>query len=330
MSQLLGALGGDNGGVFSRADAIGCGETDKSLAQAQRAGLIVRLRRGMYVAADGHDACDEAGRHLLLARAALAAQQGDVVLTGISAAALHGFALYDQDLSTAHLLRVDGGAGRRSAQANHHRRLPPVTPSEIGVYGGVRAVTPARAIWEVACTSSLEGAVVTADAALHAAPSLTHALVELQPQFARTPGSRTARLALRLADPRSESAGESVTRVQFYRFDVPMPDLQFRVYDASGRLVGTSDFGWDEYRHLAEFDGKIKYLKFLRPGESPSDCVFREKRREDAMRAGYWGMTRFVWPTVMPQQAARSMAELRQALHQSRRLYVPVGITLAS
>ena len=304
MTQLFGALGADNGGVFSRAHAIRSGETDKSLAQAQRAGVIVRLRRGMYVSAPTYSACDRAGRHLLLARAALAAQQGDVVLTGVSAAALHGFALHDQDLSVAHLLRLDSGAGRRAAQASHHHQLPPATESETGVFRGVRAVTPARAVWEVACMSSLEGAVVTADAALHLDPSLAEGLDDLQSRFSRTRGSRTARLAVRLADGRSESPGESVTRVQFHRYDIPMPEPQFEVYDASGRLVGRSDFGWDEYRHLAEFD--------------------------DAMRAYRWGMTRLVWSIVMPDRAARTMAELRAALRQSRRLYVPVGISLAS
>ena len=81
---------------------------------------------------------------------------------------------------------------------------------------------------------------------------------------------------------------------------------------------------------MAEFDGKWKYEKFLRAGESSADCVVREKLREDAMRADRRGMTRLVWSMVMPQRAARTMTELRQALHQSRRLYVSVGVTLAS
>ena len=330
VSQLLGALGAGNGGVFSRAEAIGSGETDKSLLQAQRAGVIVRLRRGMYVAGDIYSSSDNAGRHLLLARAALAAQQGEAVLAGISAAALHGFALYDQDLSVVHLLRLDAGSGRRAAQANHHRRLPPLTETELGVFGGVRAVSPARAVWEVAALSSLEAAVVTADAALRREPTLKSALLELQPRFANTPGSRTARLAMRLADGRSESPGESITRVQFHRFDIPQPEPQFEVRDASGHLLGRSDFGWDEFRHLAEFDGKEKYEKYRRPGESVSACVVREKSREDQMRGSCWGMSRFVWATVMPAQAARTMAGLHQALRQSRRLYVPVEITFAS
>ena len=101
-----------------------------------------------------------------------------------------------------------------------------------------------------------------------------------------------------------------------------MPTLQYKVFDDSGRLIGIADFYWEEFRHLAEFDGFVKYQRLLRPGESPADVVFREKRREDAMRAGLRGMTRLVWPMVMPQQARRTMVELRGALEQSRRLYL--------
>ena len=65
-----------NRGFFSRAEAIDCGESDRTLAAARRAGVIVRLRRGMYAPADVYNANDDAGKHLLHARAALAAQHG--------------------------------------------------------------------------------------------------------------------------------------------------------------------------------------------------------------------------------------------------------------
>jgi hypothetical protein len=46
------------------------------------------------------------------------------------------------------------------------------------------------------------------------------------------------------------------------------------------------------------------------------------KRREDAMRAELPGMTRFIWSTVMPDTARKTMADLARALDQSYRLYV--------
>ena len=146
MNLFSGVLGSPNGGVFSRADALDRGESDKSLHQALRAGLLVRLRRGMYVAADLYNGRDDAGRHLLHARAALAAQDGQVALAGASAAALHGFALHQPDLSVVHLLRLDRGASRRRAQASHHRALPEVPENEITTYADVPAVAPARAV----------------------------------------------------------------------------------------------------------------------------------------------------------------------------------------
>ena len=42
------------------------------------------------------------------------------------------------------------------------------------------------------------------------------------------------------------------------------------------------------------------------------------------------GMSRFTWADVMPGRARRTMAELRTALEQSRRLYVRTGSTIAS
>ena len=320
MNATLGQAIHANRGIFSRAEALDCGETDFSLGEARRAGLIVRLRRGMYAPADIYAECDDSGKHLLHARAAVAAQRGQVALTGGSAAALYGFALYQQDLSMVHIVRLDQGSSRRHAMTNHHIVLRDIE-QDIVQRDGLLTVRPARAVWEVACRSSLEAGVVTADSALRLQPTLSAALAELQERFTYYPGSRQGRAAIGLADPRSESPGESVTRVQFLRYGIPTPELQYRVVNGWGDVLGISDFGWVEYRHLGEFDGKVKYQKLLRPGETPSDCVVREKRREDLMRAEDHGMSRFVWSMVMPDTARRSMAELRRSIDQSRRLY---------
>ena len=285
---------------------------------------LVRLRRGMYVAAETYRRTDDVGRHLLLARAVLANQRGRVALAGVSAAALHGLALYGQNLDTVHVVRLDAGSSRSEAGVIHHRIRQEIE-ADLGTYQGLVAVNPARAVWEVACRSSLEGGVVTADSALKADPELRHTIERLAGRFDRFPGSCHGRTAMRLATSKSDSPGESVTRVQFHRYGIPMPELQWKVFDERGELIGVSDFYWERYRHLGEFDGKVKYQKLLREGESPSDCVFREKRREDRMRAGSRGMTRFVWSTVMRPTVRRTMSELRQSLDQSRRLYVRVA-----
>ena len=329
MNANLGHLLGSNRGFFSRAEAIDSGETDRALATARHEGTIVRLRRGMYAPADLYNASDDAGKHLLHARAALAAQQGRAALTGPSAAALHGFALYQEDLTVVHLLRLDRGSSHHAAKINHHVVTQDIE-DDLGIYHGVMAISPARAVWEVACRSSLESGVVTADSALYQDPQLREALEELQLRFAYFPGSRRGRLVIKHADPGADTPGESVTRVQFFRYGIPMPELQYLVVDHHGVLVGISDFYWEQQRHLGEFDGMIKYQRLLRPGETVSECVIREKKREDAMRADLRGMSRFICPDVMPLRARRTMADLAQALDQSQRLYVRGRTIIAS
>lgn len=320
-------LGKSNGGVFSRADALDAGESDETLASLRRHGVLVRLRRGMYVLSDTYRAADDTEKHVLHARAELAAQRGEVALAGLSAAAVHGFAIHQQDLSVVHLVRLDNVSGRRTAKVNQHRVIAPIGPEELGLVKGLRVVAAGRAVWEVACRSSLEAGVVTADSALRQDKELDVALAELSDRFTNVPGSRRARIALRLADPRAESPGESVTRVQCYRFGIPKPDLQHEVWNSRGELIARTDFWWEEFRHAAEFDGRIKYGRLVPEGEVPTDALVSEKTREDEVRAEGCGMSRFMWSMVMPDRARRTMAGLSVALERSHRLYV-TGLSL--
>ena len=312
-----------NGGVFSRAQVLAAGETDRTLAQALRAGEVVRLRHGAYVRRVDLEGRDDAERHLLLARAVLARQAGRVALAAVSGALAHGFAVWGHDLTGVHVLRLDRGATRREAGVVHHRSVS--GELEVELVDGLLAVDACHAAWQVALVSTLEGAVVTFDSALHLRPDLLGPLHQLAARQQRQPGSRGARFALRLADGRAESPGESLTRMACYRSGVPMPDLQHDVLADSGRLLGRSDFWWEEFNHLGEFDGKIKYERLLRKGERASDVVVTEKRREDAMRATGKGMSRFVWSEVQPGATAVRMARLAHELEQSRRLYVRPG-----
>ncbi len=308
-------------GYFSRADALSAGLSDRDLAEAVKLRRIVRLRHGAYAPAELFEALDAIERHVLLARAVMGTQRGRVALTGPSAAALHGLPLYGQDLSVVHVVRLDRGSARVHAGCRHHVLSSDIEP-DLEERAGLLTVGVARTVWEVARTSALEGGVCTADGALSVDPGLEEVLRLMASRFAHHPGSRTARIAIRMADGRSQSAGESITRVQCYRCGIPRPVLQHEVRDSGGRIVGISDFWWPEFRHLGEFDGKVKYEKFLRAGETPADVVCREKLREDAMRARGCGMIRLTWADVMPARARSTMDRLRHEMEQSRRLYV--------
>jgi hypothetical protein len=97
---------------------------------------------------------------------------------------------------------------------------------------------------------------------------------------------------------------------------VPEPQLQFKVYDDHGNLVGITDFAWPEFRLLGEFDGRIKYGRLLKDGEEPGDAVFREKEREDLLReiTGFM-MIRYIWANLFDPRtmAARTRRKMRMA-----------------
>jgi hypothetical protein len=73
------------------------------------------------------------------------------------------------------------------------------------------------------------------------------------------------------------------------------PVLQWEVRRRDGTFVGEVDFGWPELRTVGEFDGKVKYGVLVRPGEDPADVLYREKLREDAIRAEVLGVVRWGW-----------------------------------
>ncbi len=84
----------------------------------------------------------------------------------------------------------------------------------------------------------------------------------------------------------------------------PSHVLQFEVYDEHGNLVGRTDYAWPEFGMFGEFDGLVKYERYLRPGETAAQAVVREKRREDLLREiTGWIMIRLIWADLFRQGA---------------------------
>lgn len=99
---------------------------------------------------------------------------------------------------------------------------------------------------------------------------------------------------LELADARSESAGESLSRVRILElgFEPPMLQVSF----ALGRTLARVDFYWPSVGVVGEFDGRLKYTRAAGLGASPAEqVVWEEKLREDALRARGLKVVRWVW-----------------------------------
>jgi hypothetical protein len=111
-------------------------------------------------------------------------------------------------------------------------------------------------------------------------------------------------LVLRLADPRLESIGETRTFFMCYRGGVPAPVPQYEVRDAFGHLLARLDFAWPDLGVWLEFDGREKYVKFLREGESIVDAVLREKQRESMIaELTGWRCIRITWADLQRPEA---------------------------
>jgi hypothetical protein len=122
------------------------------------------------------------------------------------------------------------------------------------------------------------------------------------------------------ADARSESVGESRSRVVLRRWGLAPSAVQFDVRSATGALVARTDFAWEDARLVGEFDGRVKYGRLLRPGQEPGDAVFAEKRREDAVRDEEWHVVRWVWAELAePHRLAAKVRRARERALSRRR-----------
>lgn len=98
-----------------------------------------------------------------------------------------------------------------------------------------------------------------------------------------------------LADPVSESVGESVSRAQIHALGFEAPTLQRAISTDIGEF--RVDFCWEDAGVICEFDGRIKYFDArLRGDTTPAQQVYAEKQREDALRRQGWGFNRWGWP----------------------------------
>lgn len=269
-------------GVFTRAEVLDLGYDDRAIREMLRAKMIVRVRHGAYCSRDTWLAGSPEDRHVVLARAVMRAHAGRVALSHTSALLVQGIAVWGADLSKVHITRLDGASGRVERDVVHHEGS--VDGRDLTESQRMLVTTGARAVLEAGAVLPTEGALVSADSALHQGLTLPDELTMYLTRMTRWPSTQRLQLVVRLADGRAESPGESRSRYLFWTRGLPAPDLQVQVRDELGVLVAATDFCWRAHRVFGEFDGRVKYGRLLKPGQEPGDVVFEEKRREDRIR----------------------------------------------
>ena len=267
------------------------GFDDRELRRMRRNGTLIPVRRGAYVRERAADRSrDDEHRELVFATAPQL-HAGAVVSHG-SAAVLHRLPTWPNAIDRVHVTRNRNSGGNRRAVVQVH--AAPLTEMDITTIDGVLVTSLARTVLDLCRTVPIDQAVAAGDRAL--AFGLVRAVLEKHlAQMPRWPGTRQARRVVALLDPRSESAGESVSRVRLHEDGLPAPELQQVIHDEDGQFVARVDFCWQKQRTIGEFDGKIKYGRMLKSGQSIEEVLFAEKRREDALRDLGWQIVRWLW-----------------------------------
>lgn len=300
--------------VMMTHELLAAGYDDRALARMVREGVLHRLRHGAYTSCEHWKGLDQVEQRKLVALATLRCARSPAALAGPSAADLLGAPVWDMG-DEVHLVRLDHRAGRRKGGKVQHRGH--IVAEDLTVRSGIPVTSGTRTALDMIAIADVPRALVTVNGLLHAGETTPELLRRRVATMKHDPHTLSTPLVLGLADGRCETAGESLALHLCWAEHLPRPELQVEIKDGFGRVIWRVDFAWPERRVFMEFDGKVKYLRHRRPGESALDAVLREKRREEQI-CGLtgWRCIRIVWSDLFRPQ--RTSARIRATLQGER------------
>ncbi len=273
------------------------GVTPRVLATAQGSGRIVRLARGVYVAADAlaadpiHAHLQRAGAYQLLLPRGIASH--------CTAALAWGVELDDAQRDAHGPVRFTepDGAGTRARHTPEVRiSVRDLPPQDRTVHpSGLILTTRDRTAVDVAAECGLPEALITLDSAARlnlreaagrdwirdtargrtARASSVRPLADAAQRAATQFSRRHLEQVLPLVDGRRESAAESLSFGHMALAGLPLPDVQVLLTDGEGDLY--VDFLWREAGLVGEVDGNLKY--------TTPDALVAERRRQRRVEA---------------------------------------------
>lgn len=311
------------------AQAIVVAEVDdpslsRALHRATARGEFVRLVRGIYAPFAVVGPMKPSERELFRVVAAAARGRVRQPLCGISAARVWGVPILEDEFAPAvDALGWDDRATRRASDLRYWATTD--DRFRIVEHRGVVVTDLPRTIAELAVRSSFARAVAAIDWAIRVRRRLGEPATTVDEIRAAADaltlvrGRARLERALAFADGRSESPGESWTRVLIHQLGFEVPDLQHEYRLADGRRF-RADFRWASIRLAGEFDGLEKYKAGeARGGRSAEQVVIEEKEREDAVRATGDGMLRCVRDDLRAPRLLRQKLEAAEVPRRTKR-----------
>jgi very-short-patch-repair endonuclease len=276
---------GSTGGLFTRAEALAAGLTDRDLRSPE----YQRVVHGVYRTSS------TPLTHELRCRAVAMKLPPHAVITGRSAATLHGVSLARPHDPVEVI--VEGGKrfhGVRNWNVHCHA-------SETRPWCGVRLATPERTAVDLLTRNSLQQGVALCDAMLHAGLVDKDALGRVL-RDRHDDGIVRARKAFELLDGRAESIPESVLRVLMVLEGLrPVPQLEVPT-DFGG--VFRVDLGFERAKVAVEYEGAW---------HADPEQFRRDERRREWLRAKGW-LVIVVTADDLATDPRNVIAEIREAV----------------
>lgn len=291
--------------VASTLQLAVAGLDDRVVTAAVRNGVLLRLRRGAYVRSAQWNALKPWDRDRLHIMAHFESTGGRARYSHVSAALLRGLFVWDGG-SKVHVTTQYSNS-RTSAGEDVRTHKLPLARTELASLWmpdgrEILITSPERTVLDCARILPLDKAAVIGDEALRQGASL-EAMRQLLDESPVTRGGRRAMDLLDVLNPRSESAGETRTRLLLlHSFGMSTFEPQVEIRTREGLF--RADFADSEARVVIEFDGAAKYTDY----NPTADVLLAERRRENALQELGWAVFRISW-----NQLDRP-AELRQRL----------------
>lgn len=228
-----------------------------TMAAARDEGILGRVRSGFEIPSRGlrvRPGDDGPPSVIELAGLVAAVVPGDAVVSHLTAARLHGLPTPSpwSRGEPVHVSRDSGQPWLERRGVISHNGLETRT---VGQAHGLRVVSPLHTWSDLAAQWSRPRVFAAGDALLRDhGVTAGQILAHLETLHGRR-GIRMLREVAPFLDAGSASPKESEARLLFLDHELPPPELNVRVCDDWGELIGIADFLWREQRVVGEYDG---------------------------------------------------------------------------
>ncbi|AJW40436.1 hypothetical protein NY08_2410 [Rhodococcus sp. B7740] len=185
------------------------------------------------------------------ARAAWLYSRGKAVVSGLSAAAVHGSGWISAD-HDAELVWAE----HRQKLGGLRIGFDELLPEESETVDGLVVTTAARTAYDLGRRRPFGTAVARLDALCRATGVGVHDIARLAENHRGARGIVQLRAVLALVDAGAESPQETRTRLALMNAGLPRPQTQIEVMGPDGRVFARIDIGWARWKVAVEYDGE--------------------------------------------------------------------------